>query len=72
MSRAFTKEDDDTEAIAMIGDRPVSSARNLVTAEGMRQIEAEMVRLRDELSRAEKQQERVADRAAGECRAVGA
>jgi transcription elongation GreA/GreB family factor len=60
MSRAFTKEDDDTEAIAMIGDRPVSSARNLVTAEGMRQIEAEMVRLRDELSRAEKQQERVA------------
>jgi transcription elongation GreA/GreB family factor len=60
MSRAFTKEDDDTEAIAMIGDRPVSQARNLVTADGLKQIEAEMTRLRDELSRAEKTQERVA------------
>lgn len=60
MSRAFTKEDDDTEAIAMIGDRPVSQARNLVTAEGLQQIEAEMARLRGELSRAEKTQERVA------------
>ena len=60
MSRAFTKEDDDTEAIAMIGERPVSAERNLVTAEGLRQIEAEMARLRDELSQAEKSQERVA------------
>ncbi len=60
MSRAFTKEDDDTEAIAMIGERPVSAERNLVTAQGLRQIEAEMARLRDELSQAEKSQERVA------------
>lgn len=60
MSRAFTKEDDDTEAIAMIGDRPVSTNRNLVTAEGLRQIEAEIARLREDLSRAEKTQERVA------------
>lgn len=60
MSRAFTKEDDDTEAIAMIGERPVSAERNLVTAEGLRQIEAEMARLRDELSQSEKSQERVA------------
>ena len=60
MSRAFTKEDDDTEAIAMIGDRPVSQGRNLVTADGLKRIEAEMARLRDELSRAEKTQERVA------------
>lgn len=60
MSRAFTKEDDDTEAIAMIGERPVSAERNLVTTEGLRQIEAEMARLRDELSQAEKSQERVA------------
>ena len=60
MSRAFTKEDDDTEAIAMIGDRPVSQTRNLVTAAGLKQIEAEMARLRDELSRAEKTKERVA------------
>ena len=60
MSRAFTKDDDDTEAIAMIGDRPVSQVRNLVTENGLRQIEAEMARLRDELSRTEKTQERVA------------
>ena len=59
MSRAFTKDDDDTEAIAMIGERPVSAERNLVTGEGLKQIEAEMARLRDELMRAEKTQERV-------------
>ncbi len=59
MSRAFTKEDDDTEAIAMVGERPVSPHRNLVTADGLKQIEAEMARLRDELSQAEKAQERV-------------
>ena len=60
MSRAFTKEDDDTEAIAMIGERPVSGQRNLVTRKGLRQIEAEMARLRDEFAQAEKTQERVA------------
>jgi transcription elongation GreA/GreB family factor len=60
MSRAFTKEDDDTEAIAMIGERPVSAHRNLVTAQGLRQIEAEIARLREEFSQAEKTQERVA------------
>jgi transcription elongation GreA/GreB family factor len=37
-----------------------SGVRNLVTGEGSRQIEAEMARLRDELSKAEKTQERVA------------
>lgn len=60
MSRAFTKEDDDTEAIAMVGERPVSPHRNLVTAQGLKQIEAEMSRLRDELTHAEKAAERVA------------
>ena len=60
MSRAFTKEDDDTEAIAMIGERPISAERNLVTEEGLKQIEAEMGRLRGELMHAEKSQERVA------------
>lgn len=60
MSRAFTKEDDDSEAIAMVGERPVSPHRNLVTPEGLRQIEAEMARLRDELTHAEKAAERVA------------
>ena len=60
MSRAFTKEDDDTEAIAMIGERPVSAHRNLVTPEGLKQIDAEIARLREEFSQAEKTAERVA------------
>lgn len=60
MSRAFTKEDDDTEAIAMIGERPVSAARNLVTASGIKQMDGEIARLRDEFSQAERTQERVA------------
>jgi transcription elongation GreA/GreB family factor len=60
MSRAFTKEDDDTEAIAMIGERPVSHNRNLVTAEGLKQIDDEIARLREAFSQAEKTQERVA------------
>jgi transcription elongation GreA/GreB family factor len=60
MSRAFTKEDDDTEAIAMIGERPVSPHRNLVTPEGLRKIDAEIARLREEFSQAEKTAERVA------------
>jgi transcription elongation GreA/GreB family factor len=60
MSRAFTKEDDDTEAIAMIGERPVSAHRNLVTPEGLKQIDAEIARLREAFSQAEKTQERVA------------
>ncbi len=53
MSRAFTKEDDDTEAIAMIGERPVSAHRNLVTPEGLKQIDAEIERLRVEMAKAE-------------------
>jgi transcription elongation GreA/GreB family factor len=60
MSRAFTKEDDDTEAIAMIGERPVSGNRNLVTPQGLKQIDAEIARLREAFSQAEKTQERVA------------
>jgi len=60
MSRAFTKEDDDTEAIAMIGERPVSAHRNLVTREGLEQIDAEIARLREAFSQAEKTAERVA------------
>lgn len=60
MSRAFTKEDDDTEAIAMIGERPVSPHRNLVTPQGLEEIDAEIARLREAFSQAEKTQERVA------------
>lgn len=59
MSRAFVKDDDDTEAIAMIGERPVSPHRNLVTRDGLGEIEAEIARLREAFSQAEKTEERV-------------
>ena len=42
MSRAFTREDDNENAIADIGERPVSPHRNLVTAAGLAQIEEEI------------------------------
>ncbi len=43
MSRAFVKEDDD--AVEDLPERPVSSAPNLVTAEGLAAIEAEVAQL---------------------------
>jgi transcription elongation GreA/GreB family factor len=43
MSRAFVKEDDD--AIEDLPERPVSTAPNLVTREGLAAIEAEITRL---------------------------
>jgi len=52
MSRAFTNEEDN-EAVADIGERPVSEYRNLVTRKGLAQIDAEITRLRGELARAE-------------------
>ena len=57
MSRAFTREEDN-EAIADIGERPVSRHRNLVTENGLRQIEAQLGELHKELGRAERQGER--------------
>lgn len=48
MSRAFTKELDDVPAD--IGDRPVSQHRNLVTENGLRLIDAEILRLKQELA----------------------
>jgi transcription elongation GreA/GreB family factor len=47
MSRAFVKEDDD--APEEFPERLVSSAPNLVTAEGLAAIDAEIARLNDEL-----------------------
>ena len=42
MSVAFTKEESsETAAEILLPDRPVSSAPNLVTAEGLRQLEAQ-------------------------------
>ena len=53
MSRAFTREDDSLDALADIGERPVSPHRNLVTKQGLAQIEAEQAALRENLARAE-------------------
>ena len=57
MSRAFTREDDN-EALADIGERPVSEARNLVTEEGLAHIDHMVGQLREEFARAEGAQER--------------
>jgi transcription elongation GreA/GreB family factor len=48
MSRAFVKENDD--AVEDLADRPISTAPNLVTAEGLAAIEAEVARLGAELA----------------------
>lgn len=49
MSRAFTKETD--EPTPALADRPVSAARNLVTATGAIKIEGEIASLLDRLAR---------------------
>ncbi|MBC7767946.1 MAG: transcription elongation factor GreA [Phycisphaerales bacterium] len=48
MSRAFVKEDDD--APEELPERPVSSAPNMVTGDGLAAIEAEIAQLSDELA----------------------
>lgn len=58
MSRAFTKEDDAIAAIADIGERPVSTHRNLVTQKGLEAIDAELARLREDFAKAEAEGER--------------
>ena len=60
MSRAFTKEPDEGEALEDLPDRPISEHPNLVTAEGLAQIEDTLTRLHEEHARAQG----VADRAA--------
>jgi transcription elongation GreA/GreB family factor len=53
MSSAFTKEqDDDDDPRVDLPDRPISSHRNLVTVEGLAQIEAELTRLQTEVEAA--------------------
>ena len=47
MSVAFTKEQDYEAQAADLPDRPVSAAPNLVTPEGMAQIEAELAAAQD-------------------------
>ncbi|PWL19063.1 transcription elongation factor [Falsochrobactrum shanghaiense] len=50
MSRAFTKEQDDTPVD--LGERPISPFRNLVTQNGLQMIEDEIARLQHELAEA--------------------
>ena len=65
MSRAFTKEPDEGEAIEDLPDRPISEHPNLVTAEGLAQIEAAMTRAQEELTRAQGANDRPAIAHAG-------
>lgn len=58
MSRAFTREQDGEASINDIGERPVSSHRNLVTPEGLAAIEAEIARLREDFANAEAEGDR--------------
>jgi transcription elongation GreA/GreB family factor len=59
MSRAFTREDDNENAIADLGERPVSPHRNLVTPEGLEKIEEEITGLRQELAKSEAASDRL-------------
>ena len=60
MSRAFVKEPDGGEAFEDLPDRPISEHPNLVTPEGLAQIEDTLARLHEEHGRAQV----AADRAA--------
>jgi transcription elongation GreA/GreB family factor len=53
MSRAFTKEPDEGEALEDLPDRPVSEHPNLVTAGGLAQIEDALARAQEALRRAQ-------------------
>lgn len=55
MSRAFVKE---SEAVEELPDRLISEHRNLVTPEGLTQIEAEVERLKAELAKAQQASDR--------------
>ncbi|MBB2970101.1 transcription elongation factor GreA [Mesorhizobium sp. RMAD-H1] len=56
MSRAFTKEQDD--APIDIAERPISPHRNLVTPEGLKQIESEIATLQEQLHKASDEEDR--------------
>ncbi|KXF78310.1 transcription elongation factor [Paramesorhizobium deserti] len=56
MSRAFTKEQDD--APIDIAERPISHHRNLVTPEGLKQIESEVATLQEQLHQANDYEDR--------------
>jgi transcription elongation GreA/GreB family factor len=60
MSRAFVKEPDGEDAIEELPERPISPHPNLVTAEGLARIEAEVVRLQQEHAAAQAANDRAA------------
>ena len=53
MSSAFKREQDDDFSVTDIGERPVSTYRNLVTRSGLIQIDTEIATLREDLAKAE-------------------
>ena len=53
MSRAFVKERDGEDALEELPERPISPHPNLVTAEGLAHIEAEIARLQQEHAEAQ-------------------
>lgn len=52
MSRAFVKDGTENEGIDSLPDRPISGARNLVTARVLRLIEGNVARYREDASKA--------------------
>ena len=58
MSSAFTKDVDDGGALPDVGERPVSTARNLVTRQGMAMIDAEIAFAHEAMAKAEAAGER--------------
>ncbi len=60
MSRAFTKEPDEGERIEDLPDRPLSPHPNLVTAQGLAQIEAALTAAHDAHARAQGSGDRTA------------
>ena len=59
MSRAFVKEQEDAQGLEL-PDRLISEHANLVTPEGLRQIEVEVARLSADLAAARTSQDRAA------------
>ncbi len=53
MSSAFTKDVDEGGTLPDVGERPVSSARNLVTRQGMAMIDAEIAFAHESMAKAE-------------------
>jgi transcription elongation GreA/GreB family factor len=58
MSRAFVKDQDDSEAIEDFSDRPISSNPNHVTSRGLKLMDAEISALRHSLAEAQRNEDR--------------